>query len=590
MRRFVAEVLPENRTMTRVFLDAGYAATRSYGDGLTHLEFPIEPTQHSREVQLSREHRAESRSIGRLLAPRSVAVVGASRQRDTEGFALLRNLLVAGFEGPVYPVNPATDHVASVRAYPTLADVPGEVDLAVIAVPPAAVAGVVEQAAAKGVRGLVIVSSGFGETGPAGAEAERSLVRTARASGMRVIGPNCLGIINTDAAVALNASLVPRLPARGRVGFFSQSGALGIQILEAVGRRGLGLSTFVSAGNRADVSGNDLLQFWEEDEATDVVLLYLESFGNPRKFARLARRVARTKPVVAVKSGRGVPRAHSSGVEVPESTVDALFRQAGVIRVDTLAQLFDTAQLLAYQPLPQGRRVAVVGNSTALGLLAADACARNDLELATLAGGTEEVVRSVVGDAAAGGLVDLGPRAGAEDFRRVLEAVVADPGVDAVVAVFIPALRTSGDAVAAAVAAATAGRRQARGGDVPRPRGPAGGAAPRGRRGRRAAGPCPPTPRPSPRCWRWPGPAATRSGCGRPPGRCPSSTTSTSRRGPGAGRRGAGAASRSAAGSTTTQLGRLLACYGVRLWEHADVAGVEEALAAAQSGSAGRWR
>lgn len=425
IKRFVAEVLAQNSKMVRVFRDAGYKAERSYEDGVVHLTFPIEQTEDALAVAYEREQRSESRSIARLLTPSSVAVVGASNDDGKVGNALLRHLLDYGFSGPVYPVNPTARHVRGVPAYATIEDIPDDVDLAVLAVPADEVAAVLEACRRKRVRGLVVVSGGFGETGPEGREAERRLVAAARASGMRVVGPNCLGIVNTDPEVRLNASLAPMVPGRGRVGFFAQSGALGVALLERARSRGIGLSSFVSAGNRADVSGNDLLQYWATDPGTEVVLLHLESFGNPRKFARLARTVGRTKPVVAVKSGRHVgvtPGLAGTSVAVPEQSVAALFSSAGVIRVETVAQLFDVGTLLAHQPLPAGARVAVVGNSTAIGVLVADAVLEEGLELAHEAP------------------VDIGVSGTPEEFRAALQAAVDDDGVDAVVAVFLPPL------------------------------------------------------------------------------------------------------------------------------------------------------
>jgi acyl-CoA synthetase (NDP forming)/RimJ/RimL family protein N-acetyltransferase len=439
--RFVAEVLPHNHKMITVFSEAGYTIASRLTDGIVHVEFEIRPTDDSIDVMTAREHRAEARSIQRLLTPRSVAVIGASRSRDKVGHALVRNLVRGGFTGPVYAVNPDATAVSGVPAYPSVRDVPGEVDLALVAVPADAVADVVLDCAARGVKGLVVVSAGFAETGPDGRERQGELVRIARSHGMRVVGPNCLGIVNTDPAYSLNASMVPVVPPPGRVGFFSQSGALGIAILEAVAARGLGLSTFVSAGNRADVSGNDLLQYWHDDPATEVVLLYLESLGNPRKFSRLARMVAAEKPVVAVKSGRstqGVPLGHTVRVtDTPVAALDAMFRQSGVIRVDTLAEMFDVAQALALQPLPAGPRVAVVGNSDSLGLLAADAAAAAGLEVV-------------------GAPDDLGPRATAADFEQALTRLVDDPGVDSVVVVYVPTLESGRAEEVARVLAAVA--------------------------------------------------------------------------------------------------------------------------------------
>jgi acyl-CoA synthetase (NDP forming)/RimJ/RimL family protein N-acetyltransferase len=441
--RFVAETLPQNHKMIAVFADAGYTLSSRLDDGVIHVEFEIQPTDNSLEVMIAREQRAEARSIRRLLEPGSVAVIGASRSRDKVGQVLVRNLVDGGFTGRVYAVNPAASAVSGVPAYPNVRDVPGTVDLAVVAVPAEAVTAVVLDCAAKGVRGLVVVSAGFAETGEDGRRRQSELVRIARSNGMRVVGPNCIGVVNNDPEFLLNASMASVLPLSGRVGFFSQSGALGVAILESVATRGLGLSSFVSAGNRADVSGNDLLQYWQDDPATEVVLLYLESLGNPRKFARLARRVTAAKPVVAVRSGRstqGVPVGHTvAPTAVPPAALDAMFRQSGVIQVDTLAEMFDVAQVLAFQPLPTGLRVAVVGNSDSLGLLAADAASSSGLD--------------VVGDP-----VDLGPTASATDFESALTGLVDDPTVDAMIVVFAPTVQSSRAAVVARVLAAVASR------------------------------------------------------------------------------------------------------------------------------------
>ncbi|HEX8094192.1 GNAT family N-acetyltransferase, partial [Jatrophihabitans sp.] len=423
--RFEALVLVENSTMLRVFLDAGYQPSRHLDGNEVSLEFDIAATELTEKVMRERELRADSRSIRRLLVPRSVAVIGASADPAKIGNLVVRNLQRSGFTGPIFPVNPHARSVSATLAYPSIADVPGEVDLAVLAVPAAEVGDVVAQCAARGVHGLVVMSAGFGETGTTearleGARAQRELVSQARTHGMRVIGPNCLGIINTDPSVALNASLAPVVPVAGRAGFFCQSGALGVAALGEAARRGLGVSSFVSAGNRADVSGNDLLQYWEGDPATEIALLYLESFGNPRKFARIARRFARRKPIVAVKSGRGamVAGLRPTSVDVPEASVQALFEASGVIRTDTLAQLFDVALLLSTQPLPEGNRVAVVGHSTALGMLVADALSSSGMELARL--------------------VDVGTDAGAEEFGAAVREALAATDVDAVVTIFVP--------------------------------------------------------------------------------------------------------------------------------------------------------
>jgi acyl-CoA synthetase (NDP forming)/RimJ/RimL family protein N-acetyltransferase len=437
IERFVAEVLPDNRRMMQVFREQGYQVTGGWDEGVMHLEFDIDPTETSIGVIAAREHRSEAASIAAFLNAKNVAVIGASRRSDTIGAALVRNLVLGDYAGRVYVVNPAADAVAGMPAYSSVNEVPGDVDVAIVAVPAEAVQDVVLDCAAKGVHGLIVISSGFAETGEEGRKRQRKLVGLARSYGLRLIGPNCLGVINTAADVSLNASLAPMMPSRGRAGFFCQSGALGTAILEKVRGRGLGLSTFVSAGNRADVSGNDLLQYWEEDDATEVILLYLESIGNPRKFSRIARRVSRVKPVIAVRSGRttqGVPMGHAvRHIAAPPAAVDAMFRQAGIIQVDTLDEMFDVAQLLAHQPLPLGSRVAIVGNSDALGLLAVDAAVASGLTVTSATA--------------------LGADATAEDFEDALDAAIDDRHVDAVVAVYIPPLDAGGEGVANVLAA-----------------------------------------------------------------------------------------------------------------------------------------
>ncbi|MDI2030941.1 GNAT family N-acetyltransferase [Saccharopolyspora sp. TS4A08] len=434
LRRFVAEVLAENSTMVRVFRDAGYQVSRAMEEGVVHLEFDIDPTEESVAVARAREQAAEARSVHNLLRPRAVAVIGASTDHRKIGHAVLTNLLTADFNGPVYPVNPEHRSVRGVRAYASVLDIPDEVDLAVVAIPAAGVNEVLDDCLAKGVKTLVIVSSGFSETGSEGREVEREMVRAARVHGMRVVGPNALGVVNPDPEFRLNASLAPQLPGRGRTGFFCQSGALGVAILETATERGLGLSTFVSAGNRADLSGNDLLQYWQTDPATDVVLLYLESFGNPRKFGRLARRLARSKPVVVVKSGRNSVRAGlaATTVEIDETSVQALFEQSGVIRVESVAQMFDTALLLAHQPLPQGDRVSIVGNSSALGMIAADVAQAQGLQLAH-------------------DPVDVGASAEPDEFAAAVRDAALRDDVDALITVFAPPVAVPGAAYARAL-------------------------------------------------------------------------------------------------------------------------------------------
>ncbi len=437
LKKFTAEVLPDNSRMIQTFRDAGYRVASEFEDGVIQLEFPIDATDTAIGVMQDREHRAEAASIEKFFNPRSVAIIGASRRQDTIGQTLVRNLVMGDFTGRVYAVNPSAGAVSGLPAYKSVSEIPDAVDVAIVAVPAESVQDVVLDCAAKGVHGLVVISSGFAETGEEGRQRQRRLVGLSRSYGLRLIGPNCLGVINTDPTVSINASLSSVMPPRGRAGFFCQSGALGSAILEKVQNRGLGLSTFVSAGNRADVSGNDLLQYWEEDDSTEVVLLYLESIGNPRKFSRIARRVSLRKPIIAVRSGRttqGVPMGHAvRKIAAPPAAVDAMFRQAGIIQVGTLDEMFDVAQLVAHQPLPRGRRVAIVGNSDALGLLAADAAAEVGL-----------VVNKSV---------PLGADATAEDFEDALDAAIDDPDVDSVVAVYTPPLNVSGEEVANVLAA-----------------------------------------------------------------------------------------------------------------------------------------
>lgn len=448
IKTFNAVVLAENGAMVRVFRDAGYETKRHLEHGEVNLEFSIDETALTEAVMREREQRAEARSIKRLLYPRSVAVVGASNDTGKIGHAVFANLLRGGFDGTLYPINPEARHVGGVPAFRSVLDVPAELDLVVVAVPAPAVVEVVHQCASRDVRGLVVLSGGFGERGDddergAGRALQRAMVAEARANGMRVVGPNCLGIINTDVTVSLNASLAPFPPLAGRAGFFAQSGALGVAVLGEAARRGIGVSTFVSAGSRADVSGNDLLQFWETDEHTDVVLMYLESFGNPRKFARLARRLGRIKPIVAVNSAAGtvVAGLESTSTALPDDTARALFERSGVIRVDTVGDLFDVALLLTSQPLPAGSCVAVVGNSTALAVLVRNACAAEGLSLERI--------------------VDVGVDAAPDQYESALRDVVDDDAVDAVVTVFVPPLQpASGDQVAEALRRASAQARK----------------------------------------------------------------------------------------------------------------------------------
>jgi acyl-CoA synthetase (NDP forming)/GNAT superfamily N-acetyltransferase len=420
---FEAEVLYENQSMINMFRDSGFEVHQAMNGGSIHVEFPVGGLASLRERVELRDRIAAANSLVPLLQPRTVAVVGASRDPAAVGSLIFRGILRGNFSGTVYPVNNQTTSVHGVRAYPSVSDLPERADLVVVAVPAASVLDVVDKSLHSGSKGLLVVTSGFAESGAEGATEQKKLLELVRSHGARLIGPNCLGIMNTHADVRLNASLAPALPPRGRIGFYSHSAALGLVILNYAAERGLGFSTFVSAGNRADVSGNDLLQYWEEDSSTDLALLYLETFGNPRRFARVARRISYRKPVLCVKSarsraGRVVARAHIGAVAHGDTEVDVLFRQAGVIRADTLEELFDVAVLLAHQPLPRGSRVAVISNSGGVLTICADACESHGL----LVSGP--------------GAVDLGPLATVEAYENAVQKAMEHQDVDALIAMF----------------------------------------------------------------------------------------------------------------------------------------------------------
>ena len=458
-----AEVLPQNHQMVKVFRDSGFPVKTHSLPGALLIEFPTSLSPEALERFERREQVAATAAMRAFFEPRSVAVIGASRRRGTVAGELFHNLLEAGFNGPVYPVNPKASVVQSVVAYKSVLEVPGPVDLAVLALPAPGVVEAAGECAAKGVPAIVVISAGFAETGPEGAQRQRELLAVCRAAGMRLIGPNCLGIVNTDPQVRLDATFGPIVPLPGRVGFLSQSGALGLAIIDYANALGLGLSSFVSVGNKADISSNDLLSFWEQDERTDLVLLYLESFGNPRKFARIARRVARTKPVLAVKSGRSAAGARATSshtgalLAASDVTVEALFDQAGVIRTDSLAELFDVASLLANQPIPAGRRVGIVTNAGGPGIMCADVCEASGLEVVQLSPRLQaSLAEGLPAEAAVANPVDMLASAPPEHYRRTVELVAASGEVDAVIAIFIPPLPADTAAVVKAVRDATA--------------------------------------------------------------------------------------------------------------------------------------
>jgi acetyl coenzyme A synthetase (ADP forming)-like protein len=455
---FTAEVLPVNHRMIDVFRQSGFPIdTRSTRDAI-EIEFPTSLSPEAIGRFEERERTAAVAAVRRFLHPGSVAVIGASRRRGTIGGEVLHNLIDGAFNGAVYAVNANADVVQSMPAYHTINEVPAAVDLAVVAVPAPDVVDVARQCGAAGVGALIVISAGFAETGDAGARRQEELVAVCRSCGMRLVGPNCLGVLNTAPDVRLNATFAPRQTAPGRVGFLSQSGGVGVAIIEAASRLGVGLSSFVSVGNKADLSGNDLLQYWEQDENTDVALLYLESFGNPRKFARVARRFAHSKPILAVKSGRSAAGARATSshtgalLSASDVTVDALFHQAGVIRTDTLHELFDVASLVAKQPIPRGDRIAIVTNGGGPGIICADACQANGVQVPELAEAVQQQLRSLLPNAASvANPVDLIASASAQDYGNALRTLVDSGACDAIVTIFVPPLVTRAVDVALAV-------------------------------------------------------------------------------------------------------------------------------------------
>lgn len=461
IEEFVAEVMPDNVGMFKVFADAGFAETRVLERGTSEVRLQLEPTESLRTRIDERDHVAVAASLEPFFRPATVAVIGASSRSGSIGGELFRNVLRAEFQGVAYPVNRSGESVAGVRSYRSIAEIPEAVDLAVVCLPGGAVLAAAEEALTAGVRALCVISAGFAETGPEGVARQERLIELVRAHGARLLGPNCLGIAVAD--VRLNATFGPRALPPGRIGFSSQSGALGLALLERAADRQLGLSAFVSVGNKADVSSNDLLEYWEEDPNTGVVLLYLESFGNPRKFARVARRVARTKPIVAMKAGRTAAGAraassHTAALAGSEAAVDALFRQAGVIRVDTLEELLDVTGLLDAQPLPRGRRVAVLTNAGGLGILCADACETAGLTLSPLAEETVGALSAILpAEASLNNPIDMLGSAVGATYEQVLPVLLRDPGVDAVIVLFVPPVVAGADEIAAAIARSVEG-------------------------------------------------------------------------------------------------------------------------------------
>ncbi len=441
---FEADVMAENKEMLTVFRDYGFHLASELDGGVYHITFRIARTKRVEKKEEARELTATVASMQSVMMPKSVAVIGASKSPLAIGHLIFRYIIDGDFKGVVYPIHPTADSIKGVKAYPTILDVPGPVEQAVIVVPVSSVSRVVDECGRKGVKSVVVISDGFRERGEEGAARERELREISLGHGMRLVGPNCMGIINTDPAVSFNGTFSRTFPPRGNVAFLSQSGGMGLVILEYATNLNLGISSFVSVGNRADVSFGDLLKYWEQDPATKVILLYLESFGSARQFTRIARRVSAAKPILAVKGGRttaGLKAASShTGAMATSSVVgEALFRQAGIIRMNSVEELLDNAMLFSNQPLPKGRRVVVVTNSGGPGIIAADACYENNLILQPFSAETAAALKKVIPrDIPLNNPLDMTAGAGRAEFEGALRVLVEDSNTDAVLTIFVP--------------------------------------------------------------------------------------------------------------------------------------------------------
>ncbi len=441
---FEAFVLPENTMMMSVFQDYGFHMKRENMGDEIHISFPLTKTPEVVKKKEERALAATNNSLRSILRPRSVAVIGASNKKGSIGQLVFQSMISSGFSGVVYPVTPTSNSVMAVKAYPSILDVPDSIDLAIIAVPNTQVLKVAEQCGRKKVKGLVVISDGFRERGGEGILLERELRETAFGYGMRIIGPNCMGFINTDPRIRLNASFALVFPPHGKLAFITQSGALGLGILKYAKNAGIGFSTYISVGNRADIAATDMLQYWEKDPQTDVILLYLESFDNPDTFTRVSRRVSATKPILAIKggstaAGSRAAMSHTGALATPDLVSDALFRQAGIVRANTIEELFRTAVLLANQPMPEGRRVAILTNGGGPGTLAADACVRSGLIVPELSAETTERLKTVIlRDIAIANPIDLTAAVTPGEFEDCLKILAEDPGNDAILAMYVP--------------------------------------------------------------------------------------------------------------------------------------------------------
>jgi acetate---CoA ligase (ADP-forming) len=457
IKRFTARVLTQNTRMLSLFDESGFKIEKVFSEGAYNISINLEEQEEFEKRQEAREHSARTAGVHTFLYPHTIAVIGASRDPLSVGGALFHNLLRTNFNGPVFPVNPTTTSVAGVLSYASVLDIPSDVDLAVIVVPAEKVLSVVDQCGKKGVRGLIIITVGFGEAGPEGIRREMLLKEKTLAYGMRVIGPNCLGVLNTDPDVRMNATFSPVTPPTGNLSIGTQSGALGLALLDYAKNINLGIADFVSIGNRIDISNNDLLEYWEDDDKTDVILLYVESFGNPNSFTRIARRVSRKKPIVAVKAGRSEAGAraassHTGALAAADVGADALFRQAGVIRVTTIDEMFGVSAALANQPVPKGPNVGILTNAGGPGVLVADACEGLGLKVPKLSDAMQKKLGKFLPAAAAlSNPVDMVASAAAHSYEMTLSYMLDDPDLDAIILIYIPPLVTQPEDVAKAI-------------------------------------------------------------------------------------------------------------------------------------------
>ena len=441
---FETDIPLEHEPIHSLITRFGFHVTKVSEKNISHVVIPIVSTKKSIHKEEEEERLATIESLKSILYPKSIAVVGASRYPGTIGYLLVRSLIESGYVGAVYPVNPNIEVVSSIKTYPSVLAIPGEVEMAILAVPAPVVLKVAEECGQKGVRGLIVISDGFKESGPEGAVRERELREIALGHGMRIVGPNCMGVINTDPAINMNATFSPAVNQPGNVSFLSQSGAMGEVILGYARSLNIGLSTFVSAGNRADVSPNDLVQYWEHDPATKVILLYLESFGNPHNFVRITRRVSAKKPIVVVKSGSTsagsrAASSHTGALATSETVTEALFHQTGIIRVNGVEELFDVASLLSNQPLPKGRRLVIVTNGGGPGILAADAASNHGLLLPEISPETLEAIKlHIKRNIHINNPIDTTAQASPAEFEGILKELASDKGNDAVLFIFVP--------------------------------------------------------------------------------------------------------------------------------------------------------